>query len=570
MSLIRSVKSFFRRSRFKLPRLKLPRFKLPKLPLPGKNVVSGGVSSIGKRLTVFQPPKWARGGLGPVSGRPPKLVDYFNPIFWIFWSALLFWRWILSRPYISLGAAFPAILVGGGLALLFINQSRQPANWKTNIYRNHLQQAVQASDVDSARVSLLVLTSLNPKSEDFRFQRVLVESEMGEQELARQHAARLVSTEQSGRAALWLANDILRTADPRSLSEQQQAEIRMLLDLAVRRLDGPQLTEARALLARYVSMFGAYSDAQRVLGDIASSDKRFALEAALRSYQSGDILRGRRLAADAVEFFRAQMVEQPFDFDIRVSLVRAMQLAGDFDELDGIKVFQDGFQATGDERFRTGQVELAVLRAERIAKETDSQSEEKLLERFKALDIALTIAPDNPRVLGAVSKLLIDNRDIRSDQLESLRLKILGQAGEQIVSFVAATRALQDGDNAEAVRIFNRLAQQNSGLPSVLNNMAVAIANSPGGDLTQALALSEQALSRLPEHPYLRDTRGQILLRLGRPAEALPDLEAALAATELHGEVFPALAEAHRALGNNDLADVYQQRAEEAKALKEQ
>jgi predicted Zn-dependent protease len=566
VSFIRSLRRSLRMPRF---RMRWPRIRIGWRP-PGVRSLSVGAASFGRAVLDFKPPKWFNGSVAPVAGHAPRLTDYFNPILWFAWGGLFVWRWLLTRPYLSLGAALPAVIVGGGLALVAVNLSRRPVNWRTNIYRNHLRTAIAADDVDTARLAFTTLASLSPRQMDLQFQRLLFEASQGQLELAREQARRLVVSSQHGPAALWLAKDFLTDSNRERFSEDKLAQVRGLLELAVSKSEGTARDEARQMLVRFMDATGAAGDAHRLSDELASADQRYALQAALRSYQAGDIERSRRLSAEAEDYFRQMLADQPFNFDARVNLVRALQLSGSFDEREGIGIFQDGHRLTGDDRFLVGQAELAVLRYNRLSKESSEDEEQTLIERFQLLDLALSAAPDNPLVLGAVSELLLSQQSVSSQELESVRFKLLGQVGEELASFVAATKAMQEGNDAEALRLFNQIAARNPGLPSVLNNMAVVIANSPGGDLEQALVLSEQAISRLPNHPYLRDTRGQILIKLGRYDEALNDLEAALAAPELHAETLPAMAEAYRGLGNTDLAEVYQQRAHAAKAAAEE
>ncbi len=65
----------------------------------------------------------------------------------------------------------------------------------------------------------------------------------------------------------------------------------------------------------------------------------------------------------------------------------------------------------------------------------------------------------------------------------------------------------------------------------------------------------------MPDHPYFRDTRGQILVKLGRYQDAIPDLEVALQAPELAKDVHRALALAYEGLGLKDLAEAHRLRA---------
>ena len=84
----------------------------------------------------------------------------------------------------------------------------------------------------------------------------------------------------------------------------------------------------------------------------------------------------------------------------------------------------------------------------------------------------------------------------------------------------------------------------------------------------RALQLIEAALQAIPNHPEYHETRGQILLQLGRPKDAIQDLELALKAIPVtrRGGVHDGLARAYEALGDHDLAQRHRKLADEIKS----
>ena len=103
--------------------------------------------------------------------------------------------------------------------------------------------------------------------------------------------------------------------------------------------------------------------------------------------------------------------------------------------------------------------------------------------------------------------------------------------------------------------------------PAIANNLAWVLATSEPPDTARALDLSNLAVERSPNDPSFRDTRGRILMKLGRWKDALSDLEAALPGNsdnaDLHkalAEVYdrlelPAMAAEHRRLAEKKAAD---------------
>ena len=74
---------------------------------------------------------------------------------------------------------------------------------------------------------------------------------------------------------------------------------------------------------------------------------------------------------------------------------------------------------------------------------------------------------------------------------------------------------------------------------------------------------SEVVLEKFPDTPGFRETRGQILVRMGRWQQAVTDLEFALPSQVSKRGTHKALAEAYRGLNLRDLAAEHERRASE-------
>jgi predicted Zn-dependent protease len=72
-------------------------------------------------------------------------------------------------------------------------------------------------------------------------------------------------------------------------------------------------------------------------------------------------------------------------------------------------------------------------------------------------------------------------------------------------------------------------------------------------DLERALAIIQSVLTNAPGNPEFRDTRGKILLKLGRYQDAITDLEYALPSLGAAINTHRALAQAYEPLGLSQL-----------------
>ena len=122
--------------------------------------------------------------------------------------------------------------------------------------------------------------------------------------------------------------------------------------------------------------------------------------------------------------------------------------------------------------------------------------------------------------------------------------------------------AASDGDLAKAELHLEQALRLNPNTPEVLNNLAWVLANSKPPQLDRALVLVNAAVNALPDHPELRETRGQILARLQRWQDALPDLETALHDLGSRGNIHGSLATIYEHLGDEDMSAKHRKLAE--------
>jgi Flp pilus assembly protein TadD len=92
----------------------------------------------------------------------------------------------------------------------------------------------------------------------------------------------------------------------------------------------------------------------------------------------------------------------------------------------------------------------------------------------------------------------------------------------------------------------------------VLNNLAYTMSQGEDADLPKALTLIDEAIAKLPEpKPQYYDTRGNILLKMERWADAIPPLEAISNEPALGLAAHQGLAICYEKLGNEELARVH-------------
>jgi hypothetical protein len=508
-----------------------------------------------RKFFVFEPPNWAK-KLGSVV-RPPKkevsAVHLANPIYWIVWSFDLFWKLFVSRPYRNLGPALPAIV--GCLAVVAVAgviRFQRPQEL-VNQYRDHLNSASRNQEYDQAVIAAGRLIDLSPDNLDYRFQRAIIEEKRGNVDVANELIERLAFLEKHSQAAQYLLFEKSNLKDLSKWTPEQHARFRMLLDLS-KKTGNDKRIQARTMAAVYFNALGARQEAIRQISDIAMESTELSILLASLHLMEGEVSEAKAAAETAERGLRKKLQLNGSDKEVRLNLARMLLILQQ--ERAASKVLMEGFQLTKDDAYRNGAAEALIQMSGRLALVIGENS---LLERLQVIREAIEIAPDSPLVTDAIIDLVFQVRENKNEEIKTLGRALVSGLSSDSAHFIRGTLALMQDDVESAKLHLEQAVKANPNLPGVLNNLAVAIAAKEGGDLEYALKLSEAAVGQMQEHPYIRETRGQILCKLKRYSDAIPDLEYALRAPELANQVHSSLAEAYEALGQKQLAEQHRE-----------
>jgi tetratricopeptide (TPR) repeat protein len=128
----------------------------------------------------------------------------------------------------------------------------------------------------------------------------------------------------------------------------------------------------------------------------------------------------------------------------------------------------------------------------------------------------------------------------------------------EAVGTVAATA----GEFGQAKEFLQRAIKKDARNSIAWNNYAWILLQEPQGDAQAALDAVNKALEIRPDEFRYRETRGQVLVRMGRWQEAVLDLEYAANGMPESRDIHLALAKAYDALGEKQLAQVHREHAE--------
>lgn len=520
----------------------------------------GRVARFLRTVWVFETPSWAPLRRAMVPKTNLSWYDYLNPVYWAMWLIGFLYQWVISRPYRNLGPALPAILTSVlvfGLGAVWSLGGSQQRNAR---YREQLTAAIRRHDYEIAKVLASKLVAVSPSDQSMQFTQALIDHELGDSESSDRRFWALANEKENAAAAAWLVQNRFELDDLQEWDTQQQATFTRLIEVSLKRLSGPAAKDLQFKYAAYLAGKGAIQQAAAMMAQAAATDPSLSLATAALYSQADDAANQDKWAIRAENFFRQQLLARPSDAATHLSLAQVLVLQEREDK--AVDLLGSGYQLlkgtdpAGAAKLQEAGAEAYIHWSNRLA----TPNRKNILQRLNHAYRALQLAPNNQIVLDSTIKLLIaasKNEQGEFDQVRQAMLKGLEPAS---MHFVEGTVALLNGDR-ESARTHLELAMAENELPGVLNNLAVALHEQQTPDLEAALAFSEAALESLPEHPYLRETRGQILLKMDRFREAIPDLEAALTAAPIAQAAHESLAIAYDAIEQPVLAEQHRQLA---------
>jgi tetratricopeptide (TPR) repeat protein len=175
-------------------------------------------------------------------------------------------------------------------------------------------------------------------------------------------------------------------------------------------------------------------------------------------------------------------------------------------------------------------------------------------DQLKLMEKALAVDPANMDLimqLWAFTKL---KGEAGEKARAVLRAQLANGKGSGLVHLALGMDAWDEGKQDAALIHLEQAYKLSPQLGIVANNLAWVLANSNPPDLERALALINTVLREYPNDAMCRDTRGQILFRMGKHKEALTEFQAVLPVLRNDPGLHERLAETYDKLGLVDMA----------------
>ena len=484
--------------------------------------------------------------------------EWVNPFYCLVSFAF---KWLCSRPTRYLMRSLPAVFASIAIVTL-LTVGQQRTDQSVEFYENLVQECFASNDLPAAQLYLEKVAQLVGHDQRRMFHLGLIVQQRGHLKQALQIMQRLAPDHETRYPAAhrWMAIRI----NSSSLNDARTKRLRHHLTAAVsaRRntLPEAQQLELRHRLAQLDIAHQRLDEASRQLRICFNSDSRFGIALARVYQMQGEPGLARSTIATAVKTFNRKMKEETANVEARKQL--ALLAVFDRDYLRAEKILVDGLQVPdlldGDKaQLRVNIGLFSVQWADFLAKNKPDSWKRQL----ELLQRAMDSIPSHPALFNQFAKLTdADTATIRAVVDAMKRLLTRGQE-PALAHWVLGTALVRLDDLPLAEKHLRLAIRENPKLGAGLNNLAWVLARRKPARLAEALQLVEIALKSIPNHPEVRETRGQIYLRLGEFKKAIIDLEFAIQGVRKKDVVHLALAQAYRKLGDTELAHSHQELA---------
>jgi len=491
-----------------------------------------------------------------------KFFRFLNPVVWLRAFSHFAWCWSVTIPFAKLGAAAPAMLALAAVLIAVGLTFTSDSQWRRGLVLDQIRDAKQVgSNGDVALLARRLLMD-TPDDLSLQFEAAVALAGGDSKDQAKESITRIAKQEKFGRAALWLLQNEYTPIAWDKWDDKQKAEFGLLLEVAAD--DEPENKSVASIYADYLLLNGAQEKALREIAKLVSDQPARALQGAMILRQSGRESQAVAMATDGLQLLAQKGAEEPEN--VNLALMRAQFALFLKQYENAISILNQTAKMSDDQRLRSGTAESLVLWSR--DQNAITNSTERFARQLTLLSKAVEIAPNHPLVINDLMTVALQCADEKDGKVVELRDLLVQGVAPELAHFIRGTAAMMRNDIDEATLHLELAAKSLSSVPAVLNNLAVALATTEKADLGRALALVDAALKQVPKQPYFHETRGQILLKQEKYADAAVSFEAALPAEALREQVHQGLSDCYVALGQTELAADHQKITDQMKAAR--
>ena len=463
--------------------------------------------------------------------------------------------WWRGRRWGRLVQALPALLAGTAAVVALSAAVLTPAQELEARYLERAKAALKEKDYAGAMTCYDRLAYLGTNRPDVLYGLALCAEGLGQTGRAETIMNALTPPDEPGYAPahLWLAVHIAKApTPPPGARETVESHLLRALD---GELDDPDA--AHALLGElYLATPERYDQAELHLTKAVKTRPGLRMRLAQLYALRGDKERARSEAQLAISYFRARTQADVDDRRARLGWADATAFLEDFP--GAVAILREGLNVADDPLYRAALGGAYAVWADAVGRDPKAKPGDQLA----LVETGLRYDPSNMGLLNRLLAALKVGGPQADQAREALQAQLAAGKASASVHFALGLAAWQRGDAGEARLHLERANELAPQMPSIANNLAWVLATSEPADLSWALELSDFAVEKSPKDPSFRDTRGRVLMKLGRWNDALADLEAILPAKEDDVDLHKALAEVYEHLGSPGMAAKHRRLAE--------
>ncbi len=489
-------------------------------------------------------------------------MRYLNPILWARWFGGFVVQWVLSIPWGRVSHALPALVLMVAIASGAVIAISEGTDWRDNLLDRQLVAAWERDDFETTELVIRRQLAHDPNDNETIHKLALTLNAQDKHESAAELMRQLVSVKEHEESARWLLSKEYVGKQWHELSDEQRDELGLLL--RVIHQESPNDLNIKQMYADYLIAAEKYPQAVPILETLSHYQPMRGLQAAAISRRLGNNVVAERLARRTLDEVAAMSEEDPTNTNLAMSVAQNQLFLKRY--ADAVRTLHRAIDRTKTDedrvRLRSAMGDSIVTWVNFI-EESPMESLRDRLRVLKMLQTALAYAPKNPRVLTLVADRVLASMNEDDEGIAAIREALIQGTSPGIAHFIQGTAALINED-AEQAKMHLEIAAElmpNSG--AILNNLAVALTTRDDQHLEEALKLSDRAVKQTAEPaPHFYETRGQILFRLNRYMEAIPDLERALKHPSLAPKAHQSLAKCYAEIGETELSQRHHQAAE--------
>lgn len=433
------------------------------------------------------------------------------------------------------------LLCFGGLS---VTTFRGSTTHNVELYDSAVRKAVAAGNYDAAKLYLKRIIQSGADRPSTRLQLSKLAIENGDAETANVLLSDLAPVDRPVQfeAHVWRAQQILSRQQIGS-SDLLEAEAQLVNATLLRKSD----PIANSLLGQLYRQTGRHVDAKdRFLrfSPRSPTDELYLADVYLKLDEP---LLSRAAAERAQTGFVKRLDRRPRDIESLVRLAAAYRMTEDF--------------AAADRALRRNQIlkDNPRLKRERIVNliawydelPTDDSS---LARRLELLRRALRIDSGEPLIYDRLLHLLLDDGRGSDVVRRSLQDQLAIGAAPDLTHLLLGIDATNRNKQETAVHHYRSALELNPSLSVAANNLALSLLAITPPKEEEAEAIMEELCRLNPEVAAFQETRGQVLLRLGKHQQALSAFNRAIGELPHEPSIHRGMKFCYEALGLEELA----------------